>query len=87
MNKLSLLIPLLFLIGCSNKTQQERDSFISGNVKYVKDHRTDLCFAYLFDGAGHSSRMGLAHVPCDQVKDQRLEDLSKDLGINGMSNK
>ena len=59
-----------FLFGCKN-TEESRVSKareIGTNITYVRDKRTNLCFAIFIRWAAIRGFGFMAHVPCDKVK-------------------
>ena len=64
------------LLGCapnSIPTTEEDVVGVVSNIRYVKDPRTDLCFAVISSasatGSGLSTSMSLANVPCEKVQE------------------
>ena len=77
MNKTLLALFVVIVIGltgCSTRTSG--DVIVYANeIKYVKDYRTNLCFAFLASRkAGHfnMSGMGMANVPCNDKVEKLL---------------
>ena len=72
-------ILIFFTIGC-NKVEEEKERLrntqifvndIISEIKYIKDKRTDLYFAYLWDGSG-SGGPALAAIPRDSISPRLL---------------
>lgn len=69
--KISILILLcLFLCGCETNDQERANNTVN-QIIYIKDPRTDLCFAYVWKGGGYGGP-GLACVPCDKIPKNML---------------
>jgi hypothetical protein len=69
-----ILIPILFALlvsGCTSLHKGATDVNVSGeDIVYLKDERTNLCFAALFiqNKIGTSVRMmGMTRVPCEDL--------------------
>ena len=66
MKWLFIILSLFLLVapGCGRKKDSERNNYIKEHIRYMKDKRTNLCFAvvYLYN------KLGLAEVPCNKVK-------------------
>lgn len=41
---------------------------VAGRLKYVRDPRTGICFAYMWEGCHNQGGPALATVPCDKVE-------------------
>lgn len=54
------IMSIFFLCGCDNKPMSHR--FLS-DIKYVKDKKSDICFAYYV-----SPTYSLSAVPCEKVE-------------------
>ena len=70
----ALLTPILFAMlisGCTSMHKGATDVNVSGeDIVYLKDERTNLCFATLFiqNKIGTSVRMmGMTQVPCEDL--------------------
>lgn len=71
-----ILISLIFvfMIGCSvnpSKIGSSEAQEFAEKITYVKDHRTNLCFAIVATrktGDMNSTGMGITEVPCNDVK-------------------
>lgn len=68
----AFFISILALAACTSPTDKSRE--IHDELVYFKDHRTDLCFAYLYENRdtsnSNSARTGgpaLASVDCAKV--------------------
>jgi hypothetical protein len=55
-----------------NATAGHNVSVILQNMSYVKDPRTDICFAISSDGGSHGGRRALAAVPCEKIPPRML---------------
>ena len=76
MHKLFIIAMLMCLAACSNKQASEdhanamatwnhdKQQEALTDLVYLKDHRSGLCFSYVWQG--HSPTM--SNVPCDQVE-------------------
>ena len=69
-----VLTPILFVLllsGCTSMHKGVTDVNVSGeDIVYLKDERTNLCFAALFiqNKIGTSVRMmGMTRVPCEDL--------------------
>ena len=69
-----ILTPILFALlvyGCTSLHKGTTDVNVSGeDIVYLKDERTNLCFAALFiqNKLGTSVRtMGMTRVPCEDL--------------------
>lgn len=80
----SVVILALFAVGCEKaeeaRARQENwrarhlqadANEVIGSIKYFKDTRTGLCFAYYWGGGGNGGP-ALATVPCEAVPPQLL---------------
>jgi hypothetical protein len=73
MNRLLLVtigVLLVFTVSCGVNSSGNIN-FNASDVKYVKDHRTNLCFAVTASRKAASletSGFGLTCVPCEAVK-------------------
>ena len=69
---LALLLLLLATTGCTSWHKAAGDVNVGGeDVVYLKDDRTNLCFAVLFLGnkTGTSvENMGITAVPCEKLE-------------------
>ncbi len=70
--KKMLIIAIIFL-GCSESVEEQKDITESGlkmrGIAYVKDKKTNLCFAAV-RGHGYSQHsLSITEVPCDSVKE------------------
>ncbi len=70
----ALLTPIVFALlvcGCTSMHKGATDVNVSGeDIVYLKDERTNLCFAVLFiqNKVGTSVRtMGMTSVPCEDL--------------------
>ena len=70
----ALLTPILLVLlvlGCTSMHKGATDVNVSGeDIVYLKDERTNLCFAVLFiqNKLGTSIRtMGMTKVPCEDL--------------------
>lgn len=59
-----LIIVLLLLTSCQSPNYIEGNDIAIGNIYYVKDKRSNLCFALRSMGTSSS----FTCVPCDSVK-------------------
>lgn len=57
-----VLLLALLLMGCEN-VEQEGKANIRERIVYVRDDRTQLCFAAGWGGTGHGGPI-LTNVPC-----------------------
>ncbi len=70
-----LMLMALALTGCDvnpSKFGSGEAKKFATKITYVKDHRTDLCFALVASrktGTASQSGMGIAQVPCTAVAD------------------
>lgn len=78
-----VVVLTLFAVGCEkteearareeNKRVQRLQNLVNsvvGNIRYTKDTRTGLCFAFYHNG--HNTEMSIAMVPCEAVPPQLL---------------
>lgn len=56
---------------------QDNADYVVENIRYVKDIRTNLCFAYYWDGRDNGGRLVLTLVPCEAVPPQLLMECSR----------
>ncbi len=67
-----LLLVSLSIVGCNNVNgNQDSKSFsnhIIQNIRYVKDNRTNICFAFYQIATGPA----LAAVPCENIPSEML---------------
>ena len=72
MAALAGLAMLSVLTACTSWHESTTDVTVQGkDIVYLRDDRTDLCFAVLFmaNAAGTSIReMSMASVPCEKLK-------------------
>lgn len=62
----------LLIAGCSNKLEtSDKIEFDPTDIQYVKDNRTNLCFAYVSTQEAsepiYSEGIGIATVTCDSI--------------------
>lgn len=80
MKKALLMFPLAALVSLSAcDTQTSGDINVHTNeIQYRKDHRTNLCFAFLASrksnmaGIGQMTGMGMTQVPCSEKVMKRI---------------
>ncbi len=78
-----VIVALLSLTGCqkeghrgspvtmSRNALQEQANEVIGSIQYMKDCRTNLCFAYRW-GAHSNGGPSLATVPCEAIPPRLL---------------
>jgi|GEM_PF-4165726 len=72
-NKKSIFLVLLSLLFIITFSSTSFASFLkvksSDDIRYLKDKRTELCFAYYKEKPfGYHGYFGLANVPCEKVE-------------------
>lgn len=70
MKKVLILITVLFFISCTVSTS-DNVSVDAGDIKYVKDDRTGLCFGIVASRKAASfetTGLGVTCVPCEKVE-------------------
>ena len=53
--------------------EKKERKHILQKIKYIKDQRTDYCFAYYERSWSGAGTFGLAHVPCDKIPAKLLK--------------
>jgi hypothetical protein len=70
-----LILGITFLGGCG--VGSSKNVKINGDdIQYVKDKRTNLCFAYVGSSRATSLKttgLGMACVPCDSIPENLLD--------------
>ena len=61
---LVIMILSFSMVSCE-RTKKEQIENIRCNIVYIKDDRTDLCFAY-FDPHLYGTTTSITNVPCDE---------------------
>lgn len=69
----ALMLVLLLASSCKKREYISVDTndanTLAKHLTYLRDPRTGLCFAYIFETRGsHQGGPALAHVPCDRVE-------------------
>ncbi len=69
----------VFAFGCDDIIRQEHEesrrrelAWVVQEIRYIKDPRTNLCFAYYWGGAGNGGP-ALAYAPCEAVPPELLK--------------
>lgn len=60
-----LFVPAIYFLFDQTENRSRSSIEIDANIRYIKDHRTNLCFAVDERYQAYS----MAHVSCDAVKD------------------
>lgn len=69
---LAVTLVILFTSCNQTSTKFKANNFKQENITYVKDRRTNLCYAILAGrntGEPDQTGLGLACVPCEKVED------------------
>lgn len=69
---LAITLVVLFTSCNQTSTKFKANNFKQEDITYVKDRRTNLCYAILAGrktGDADQSGLGFACVPCEQVED------------------
>lgn len=81
---IGLMVLLIYLISFppSNPAREHsvtdcfsRPQEVSRNLIYIRDARTNLCFAYLWQGSAYGGPM-LTCVPCDSIPEELMTENS-----------
>jgi hypothetical protein len=71
------LVTLLSLACCETPSLGECATQKMSKIGYMKDHRANLCFAFMREAYGQGGGPALATVPCEAVEKLLMNPIEK----------